>query len=87
VFGTVLESSELSLYSLTPWQCGEQCSVGSRRDCFVMSLLGSDAFPHSVMRWMVYPTPYTDLWRLTATRRGRRAYLQDVVQSHRDDGR
>jgi hypothetical protein len=26
VFGTVLESSELSLYSLTPWQCGEQCS-------------------------------------------------------------
>jgi hypothetical protein len=48
--------------------------VGSQRDCYAISLLGSDNFSRGVMRWMVYPTPYTGL-RLVAAHRGDRAYL------------
>jgi hypothetical protein len=78
VFRPILESSGLSLsLSLLPGPpCGEvnDAQVGSRRDCFVMSLLGGDAFSCEVMRWMVYTTPCTGL-QLTTTRRGDRAYL------------
>jgi hypothetical protein len=75
VFGPILESSRLSLYSLGPR--GDEMNdswVGSQRDCFVMSLLGIDTFSCGVMRWMVYPNPCTGLWLTAAHQRGR-AYL------------
>jgi hypothetical protein len=60
--------------------------VGSQRDCFMMSLLGDKVFSHGVIRWMVYPTPCISLL-LTAAQRGDRAYLYDIIQSRRGDGR
>jgi hypothetical protein len=48
--------------------------VYSWRDCFVISLLGSDTFSCGVVRGTVYPTPCIGL-RLTAICRGDRAYL------------
>jgi hypothetical protein len=70
MFRPVLESFEISLYSSGP-PGGEvnNARVGSQRYCFVMSLLSGDAFSCGVMRWTVYPTPYTGLW-LTAPGRG-----------------
>jgi hypothetical protein len=58
--------------SLLPGPLGGEVNdarVGSQRDCFVMSLLGDNAFPRRVMRRTVYPTPCTGLW-LTAAPRG-----------------
>jgi hypothetical protein len=63
-----------------------EARVGSWRDCFVMPLLGGDAFSRGVMRWMIYRTPCTGLW-FTATYRGDMAYLQDVIRCCRGDGR
>jgi hypothetical protein len=55
VFGPDLESFGLSL-SLLPTPPGGEVNdarVGSWRDCFVMPLLGGDAFSCGVKRWTV----------------------------------
>jgi hypothetical protein len=74
VFEHVLESFGLCLNSLPPGGEVNDARVDSQRDCFVMSLLGGDAFSRVLMRWTAYPTPCTGLW-LTATRRWDWAYL------------
>jgi hypothetical protein len=67
MFGPVLESSGPPLYSPGP-PGGEvnNAQVGSWRDCFMIPLLGGDAFSRQVMRWTVYPTPCTGLRLTTA---------------------
>jgi hypothetical protein len=52
VFGPILESSGLFLCSLVhPGGEVNDARVSAWRDCFVMSLLGSDFFPRGVVRW------------------------------------
>jgi hypothetical protein len=89
VFRPVLESSGLSLSLYSPAPPGGEVNdarVGSQRDCFVISLLGGNTFSCVVIKWTVYPTTCTSL-RLTAARRGARAYLQNVIQSCHGDRR
>jgi hypothetical protein len=54
VFGSVLESSRLSLSLCSSGLPGSEVNdaqVGSWRGCFVMSWLGGDFSPRGMMRW------------------------------------